>query len=138
MALIAGRDILLKVSDNAQNPNFVTIGGLRARNIKLNSKIIDATSAESVGNWRELIPNAGIKEASINGTGVFKDSASDAMVREVFFSQDARDWQLFITDFGILSGKFIVNSLEYGGNYDAEAIFSMEMVSAGSIGFTAL
>lgn len=138
MALIAGRDILMKISDNAQSPTFITVGGLRARNIKLNSKTIDATSSDSFGNWRELIPNAGIKDASINGAGVFKDSASDAMIREVFFSQDARDWQLLITGFGILSGKFIINTLEYGGNYDSEATFSIELVSAGSLGFTAL
>ncbi len=138
MALIAGRDILLKISDNAQNPNFVTIGGLRARNIKLNSKTIDATSSDSAGNWRELIPNAGIKEVSINGSGVFKDGASDALLREVFFSQDARDWQLLITGFGVLAGKFIVNTLEYGGSYDTEATFNIELVSAGEIGFNSL
>ncbi len=138
MALIAGRDILLKVSNNAQTPTFIIIGGLRARNIKFNSKTIDATSSDSAGNWRELIPNAGLKEVNINGSGVLKNSQSNSLLREIFFLQDVRDWQLIITGFGILTGKFAINTLEYGGNYDSEATFSIELNSAGEIGFSAL
>ena len=138
MALQAGRDILLKVSDGAQNPSFTTIGGLKARTIALASKTIDGTASDSPGSWRELLPEAGLKEASVSGSGVFKDLASDELVRLCFFNQHARDWQLIITDFGTLQGKFIVTALEYGGAFDAEATFSMTLTSAGQIGFTAL
>lgn len=138
MALQAGRDILLKISDNAQNPNYITIGGLRTRTIALSAKTIDGTSSESAGNWRELLPNAGLKEATISGSGVFKDSASDALVRTAFFNQEARNWRIIIPDFGQLDGSFIITQLEYSGNYDAEAIFSMTLVSSGALGFAAL
>ena len=138
MALQAGRDILLKISDNAQTPNFVTIGGLRARTIALSAKTIDGTSSDSIGNWRELLPGAGLKEATISGAGVFKDLASDEMVRSAFFNQDARNWQLIIPNFGRIDGSFIITQLEYAGNYDAEASFSMTLISAGALGFVAL
>lgn len=138
MALQAGRDVLLKISDGAQTPAYVTIGGLKARTIALSAKTIDGTSSDSTGNWRELLSGAGLKEASVTGSGVFKDGQSDALVRTTFFNQDAHDWQLIVPDFGILAGKFIITALEYGGNYDGEATFSMTLVSAGQIGFTAI
>jgi TP901-1 family phage major tail protein len=138
MALQAGRDILLKISNGAPNPEFTIIGGLRARTIALSSKTIDGTSSDSVGNWRELLPNAGLKEATISGAGVFKDIASDELVRAAFFNQDARAWQLIIPNFGQIDGQFIISHLEYSGNYDAEASFSMTLVSAGALGFVAL
>lgn len=138
MAIQAGRDILLKISDGASTPNFITIGGLRAKTIALSSKIIDATAFDSAGNWRELLPNAGVKELSVTGSGVFKDVASDELVRSCFFSQEARTWRLIIPNFAQFEGLFIINNLEYAGNFDAEATFSMTLNSAGQIGFTAI
>lgn len=138
MALQAGRDILLKIFNNETNPEFIIIGGLRARTIALSAKTIDGTSSQSAGNWRELLPNAGLKEATISGAGVFKDSQSDALVRLAFFNQEARNWQLLIPSFGQLEGQFIISQLEYAGNYDGEATFSMTLVSAGELGFVPL
>ncbi|MBN8649066.1 MAG: phage major tail protein, TP901-1 family [Caulobacterales bacterium] len=138
MALQAGRDILLKILDNAQNPNYIIIGGLRARTIAFSAKTIDGTTSESSGNWRELLPNAGLKEATISGAGVFKDSVSDDLVRNAFFNQEAKNWRLIIPSFGQLDGLFIISQLEYSGNYDGEATFSMTLMSAGEIGFLSI
>ena len=138
MTIQAARDVLLKISDGAASPNFITIGGLRARTIAMSAKTIDGTASDSVGNWRELLPNAGLKEVSVTGAGVFKDSAADELVRNAFFNQDAKEWKLIIPSFGTLSGSFIVSNLEYGGNYDDVATFSMTLNSAGQIGFSAL
>ena len=85
-----------------------------------------------------LLPGAGLKEATISGAGVFKDLASDEMVRSAFFNQDARNWKLIIPNFGRIDGSFIITQLEYAGNYDAEASFSMTLISAGALGFVAL
>ncbi|WP_395630590.1 phage major tail protein, TP901-1 family [Aquidulcibacter sp.] len=138
MAGQAGRDVLLKISDGATTPNFVTIAGLRAKTIALSAKSVDATSADSPNAWRELLAGAGLKEASVSGSGVFKDAASDALVRTSFFSQDRRIWRLIIPDFGTLEGPFQIAALEYGGAHDGEATFSMTLTSAGELGFLAL
>jgi TP901-1 family phage major tail protein len=138
MAGQAGRDVLLKISDGATTPNFVTIAGLRAKTIALSAKSVDATSADSPNAWRELLAGAGLKEASVSGSGVFKDAASDALVRTSFFSQDRRIWRLIIPDFGTLEGPFQIAALEYGGAHDSEATFSMTLISAGELGFVAL
>ncbi|WP_284360607.1 phage major tail protein, TP901-1 family [Candidatus Phycosocius spiralis] len=138
MAGQAGRDVLLKVSNGEVTPSFITVAGLRAKTIALSARSVDATAADSPGAWRELLSGAGLKEASVTGAGVFKDGASDALVRSSFMVQDRRIWQLIIPDFGTFEGPFQVAALEYGGAHDGEATFSMTLASAGELRFTPL
>ncbi len=138
MAGQKGRDILLKIGDGGQPESFVTIGGLRAKTIALAADSVDATDSDSVEAWRELLSGAGVKSATVTGAGLFKDSASDALAREAFFAQRAANWQLILPDFGVLSGRFLISNLEYSGDYDAEARFSLTLASAGPVAFTAI
>ena len=138
MAAQAGKDILLKISDGAQTPTFVTVAGLRARTISLNAKTIDATDSDSTGRWRELLAGAGVRSAAVAGSGVFRDAASDAQVRQSFFDQSARTWRLIVPDFGQLEGPFVVAALEYAGEHDGEATFALSLASAGAVTFTAI
>jgi len=79
-----------------------------------------------------------VKSASVSGAGVFKDAASDAMLRETFFAQASRSFQLMIPNFGALAGPFLVESLDYAGDHDGEAAFAITLASAGVLSFTAL
>lgn len=137
MAGQKGRDVLLKIGDGAEPQAFTAIAGLRAKTISLNARTVDGTSAESEDAWRELIAGAGVKSATVSGAGIFKDSASDAAMREVFFAQTARDWQLIIPGFGTLEGPFLIEALDYTGDHDGEAAFAVTLASAGAIGFAA-
>lgn len=136
MAAQAGKDMLLKISDGAGG--FVTVAGLRARTIALNARTVDATDADSAGRWRELLAGAGVRSAAVSGTGVFRDAASDALIREVFFSQAARTWRLIVPDFGTLEGPFLVAALEYAGEHEGEASFALSLASAGEVTFGAV
>ncbi len=138
MAMQRGKDILLKMEDPAGTSAYLTVAGLRARTISLNAKTVDTTNADSVGAWRELLPGAGVKSASISGAGVFTDSAADTAIRAVFFGQEARKWQIIIPDFGTLEGAMLIAALEYAGEFDGEAVYSLTLASAGAISFTAL
>jgi TP901-1 family phage major tail protein len=138
MAGQAGKDMLLKLSDGAPSPTFHTVAGLRARTITLNAQVVDATSADSPGRWRELLAGAGVRTASVSGAGLFKDAASDAQVRASFFAGDARVWRLVVPDFGTLEGPFQIASLEYAGAHDGEATFAITLASAGEISFAAI
>lgn len=133
-----GRDVLIKIGDGAEPEVFTTIAGIRAKTISLNARAVDGTSGESAEAWRELIAGAGVKSASVSGAGVFKDAASDAMLRETFFAQAARSFQLVIPSFGTLAGPFLVESLDYAGDHDGEAAFAITLASAGVLSFTAL
>ncbi|MBU1323621.1 MAG: phage major tail protein, TP901-1 family [Alphaproteobacteria bacterium] len=136
MAAQAGKDMLLKISDGAGG--FVTVAGLRARTIALNARTVDATDADSAGRWRELLAGAGVKSAAVSGTGVFRDAASDALIREAFFAQAAATWRLIVPDFGTLEGPFLVAALEYAGEHEGEASFALSLASAGEVTFGAV
>ena len=96
------------------------------------------TDAESAGQWRELLAGAGIKTASLSGSGIFKDGASDETVRSYFFNGTLRDWQIIVPDFGTIEGPFQITALEYSGQHDGELAFELALESAGSLTFTAL
>lgn len=135
MAAQRGKDILLKI-ENAPGV-FTTVAGLRARTISLNARAIDATDGDSTGRWRELLGGAGVKSAAVAGQGIFRDAASDALIREAFFDQAARTWRLIVPDFGTLEGAFLVSALEYAGEHEGEATFAISLASAGEVTFGA-
>ena len=136
MSAQRGKDILLKIE--GVPGAFTTVAGLRARTISLNARTVDATDGDSAGRWRELLGGAGVKSASVAGQGIFRDAASDALIREAFFAQEAKRWRLIVPDFGQLDGPFLISALEYAGEHEGEATFAISLASAGEIGFSSL
>ncbi|MEE3070187.1 MAG: phage major tail protein, TP901-1 family [Pseudomonadota bacterium] len=137
MGAQAGKDLLIKV-DQSGDGVFETIAGLRATRINFNAETVDVTSLESEGGWRELLGGAGMKSASISGSGVFKDAATDERARQIFFDGETPAFQVVIPDFGLVQGPFLVSSLEYAGSHDGEATYEIALSSAGALTFTAL
>lgn len=130
-----GRDLLLKL-DADQLGTFVSVAGLRARKIALNATTVDITNADSAGRWRELLEGAGTRAASLSGSGLFRDQASDASVRGLFFDGAIRPWAVVVPDFGTLQGLFQVTALEYAGRHDGEVTYDLALESAGELSFT--
>ncbi len=129
MSAQKGKDLLLKAAD--AGGVFVTVAGLRARQIAFNAETVDVTHSESAGRWRELLAGAGMRRAAISGAGIFKDEASDALVRQIFFDG-------IVPDFGTVTGPFQLSSLEYRGDHAGEVTFDLSLESAGQLAFTAL
>ena len=128
-----GKDFLLKVETGA---GFATVAGLRSKRIAFNSQTVDVTDQDSAGRWRELLAGAGVQRASISGAGIFKDAASDATIRQKFFSGEVSGWQMAVPDFGVIQGPFQIAALEYSGAHDGEVGFEIALESAGAISFT--
>ncbi len=99
---------------------------------------MDVTSLESEGGWRELLAGAGVKSASISGSGVFRDEATDERARAVFFNGEIPDFQVVIPSFGVIEGAFQITAIEYAGSHNDEATYEIAMASAGPLSFTAL
>ena len=135
MAAQKGKDLLLKIDDGTGA--FVTVAGLRSRQLRFNAETVDITHAESVGRWRELLDGAGVKRASVAGSGLFRDAASDALVRQIFFDGAVRDFQVILPDFGVIEGPFQVTALEFAGNHNGEVTYDLALESAGAVGFEA-
>ena len=131
-----GKDLLIKV-DILGDGSFVTLAGLRATRISFNAESVDVTSLESQGGWRELLGGAGVKSASISGSGVFKDADTDERARQLFFDGEIPEFQVIIPDFGTVEGPFQVTALEYAGTHNGEATFELALASAGALTFAA-
>ena len=131
-----GKDLLIKIGDGAAPENFTSVAGLRATTLALNATTVDVTNSDSVDMWRELLENGGVMSASISGSGVFKDAASDAALRTAFFGQALNDWQIVIPSFGTIAGPFKITSLQYDGPYDGELKLTLSLASAGALTFT--
>lgn len=132
-----GKDLLVKV-DMTSAGQFETVAGLRATRISFNAESVDVTNLESQGGWRELLSGAGVRSASISGSGVFKDAGTDERARQLFFDGETPDFQVIIPDFGIIEGPFQVTAIEYAGSHNGEATYELSMASAGALAFTAL
>ncbi|WP_323014409.1 phage major tail protein, TP901-1 family [Devosia sp.] len=137
MAAQSGKNMLLKL-DQTGSGSFLTVAGLRTRALAFNAATVDTTDQESAGRWRELLSGGGVKRASVSGSGVFKDAASDAQMRTLFFAGTIRNWQLTIPDFGVVAGPFQIVALEFSADHAGEVTFDLALESAGEVSFTAI
>ncbi len=136
MAAQKGKDLLLKV-DTTGGGAFSTVAGLRTKRLAFNAETVDATDSDSAGRWRELLAGAGVRRASVSGSGIFKDAATDATARQIFFDGTIRDWRVIVPDFGTIEGPFQLTALEYGGEHNGEVAYEMALESAGVLSFSA-
>ena len=134
MAAQKGKDLLIKIDDGSE---FVTVAGLRTRRLAFNAETVDITHAESAGRWRELLEGAGVKRAGVSGRGLFKDAATDALMRQTFFDGAVKDYQVVIPDFGTVEGPFQITGLEFAGEHNGEVTYELSLESAGALTFAA-
>jgi TP901-1 family phage major tail protein len=137
MSAQKGKDLLLKIDSDGLG-TFATVAGLRTKRLAFNSETVDVTDADSAGRWRELLAGSGVQRASVSGSGIFRDAASDVQLRSRFFNAQIVDWQLAIPDFGIVEGPFQITALEYGGSHDGELTFEVALESAGALSFASI
>jgi TP901-1 family phage major tail protein len=134
MAAQKGKDLLIKIDDGS---SFVTVAGLRTRRLAFNAETVDITHAESAGRWRELLEGAGVKRAGVSGRGLFKDAATDALMRQTFFDGAVKNYQVVIPDFGTVEGPFQITGLEFAGEHNGEVTYELSLESAGALTFAA-
>jgi len=133
MAAQLGKDVLVKIDILG---TFTTVSGARTKTLTLDQETIDVTNSDSAA-WREILQGgAGVRSASVEVEGVFKDSTGEEAVRAAFFAGTTPDFQFIMPDFGIFEGPFIVTSIEYSGEYNDAAMYTMSFENAGEITWT--
>lgn len=135
MAAVAGKDVLVKINDG--NGTYITLGGLRTRQLSFSADAVDITDQDSPGRWRELLSGAGTRHASISGSGLFRNGASDQSLRLGFFAGNIVGLSFIIPGYGTITGQFCLTALNYKSDYSGAAFFDMTAESAGVITFTA-
>ena len=135
MAVQKGVDVLLSI--NTTGSTYVALGGARTVSMSLNNQPVDATSASSTGQWRQLIDAAGILSMDATFSGVFQDDARDDDLLDAQMDRTLKNFRVTVPDFGTFTGGFIVTNLTYGGSHDGEATFEVSLQSGGQITFAA-
>ena len=133
MAAQRGKALLLKVDISG---TMTTIGGMRSTSMTLNDEAVDITNKDS-GSQRELLPAGGILSMSITASGVFTDSTAEQTLRSAYGTSSFKSYNVIVPDLGTYAGTFMIASLEYAGEYNGEATYSVTLESSGAVTFTA-
>lgn len=128
-----GKALLLKIDISG---TMTTVGGMRSTSMTLNDEAVDISNKDS-GSFRELLPAGGIQSMSISASGVFTDSTAETTLRAAYGTSTFKSYNIIVPDLGTYAGTFMIASLEYAGEYNGEATYSVTLESSGSITFSA-
>lgn len=141
MAKQKGRLMLIKIGD-AVTPTeaFTTLCGLRSKTFTINNSEVDVTTADCADPasalWTEVLE--GVKRISVSGNGYFKDDVNETtLVNLAMDDTPAGNFQIIIPAFGMFQGKFLVSSVEFGGEQEDGVTYSLSLASSGEVTFTA-
>ena len=132
MAAQKGAAFLLKISDGAATPSYRTVAGLRTTQMSITGDTVVVTNKDS-GGWRELLSGAGVRQVSVNAAGIFLGSAAETQIRDAALNGTVTDYQLSVEDGARMQGKFLIQRLDYSGDFNGERNYSLVLESSGAV-----
>jgi TP901-1 family phage major tail protein len=127
-----GSAFLLKISDGATPAVYRTVAGLRTTQLSITGDTVVITSKES-GGWRELLSGAGVRSVSVSAAGIFLGSAAEAQLRANAMAGTIDDYELSFEDGEKLRGRFLVQRLDYAGDFNGERNYTLALESSGPV-----
>ena len=127
-----GSAFLLKISDGATPAVYRTVAGLRTTQLSIAGDPVVVTNKES-GGWRELLSAAGVRSGAVSAAGIFLGSAAEAQVRSNAMSGVIDDYELSFEDGEKLRGRFLVQRLDYAGDFNGERNYTLALESSGPV-----
>ncbi|MCX7863496.1 MAG: phage major tail protein, TP901-1 family [Novosphingobium sp.] len=127
-----GSAFLLKISDGGSPPTYETVAGLRTTQMSVTSDTVVITSKDS-GGWRELLSGAGVRSVSVTASGIFLGSTAEARIRANAMAGTLDDYELSFEDGERLQGRFLIQRLDYAGNFNGERNYSLQLESSGEV-----
>ncbi len=85
------------------------------------------------GGWRELLSGAGVRSVSVSAAGIFLGSAAEAQVRANAMAGTLDDYELSFEDGEKLRGRFLIQRLDYSGDFNGERTYSLQLESSGPV-----
>ena len=132
MAAQKGKDLLIKI-DMTGGGSFTTFAGLRASRVSFNAETVDITNIASTGGWRELLPETGIRSATVSGSGVFVSESTVERAQKYFFDAEVPIFEIYMPGIGVFRGPFQITGLELAGTYDGEVTYDITLTSGGQV-----
>lgn len=128
-----GAAFLLKISDGAvPTPAYQTVAGLRTTQMSITGDTVVITSKDS-GGWRELLSGAGVRTVSVSASGIFLGSAAESQIRTNAMAGTLDDYELSFEDGAKLRGRFLIQKLDYAGDFNGERNYAMQLESSGEV-----
>jgi TP901-1 family phage major tail protein len=128
----SGSTFLLKISDGATPPNYQTVAGLRTTQMSINGESVVVTHKGS-GGWRELLSGAGTRSVSVSAAGIFLGSSAESAVRAHALAGTLEDYELSFEGGEKLRGRFLVQRLDYAGDFNGERTYTLQLESSGPV-----
>ena len=132
MSAQKGSAFLLKISDGADPAAYQTVAGLRTTQMSISGDAVVITNKAS-GGWRELLSGAGARSVSVSAAGIFLGSTAEAQVRANAMTGKIDDYELSFEDGERLRGQFLVQRLDYAGDYNGERNYTLQLESSGPV-----
>lgn len=132
MSAQKGSAFLLKISDGKRPITYQTVAGLRTTQLSINGDTVVVTHKDS-GGWRELLSGAGTRSVSVSAAGIFLGSDAENSVRSHALAGTITDYQLSFEDGSKLTGKFLVQRLDYAGDFNGERNYTLQLESSGLV-----
>ena len=127
-----GSAFLLKISNGGAPASYQTVAGLRTTQMSVTGDAVVVTSKDS-GGWRELLSGAGVRSVSVSAAGIFLGSTAEAQVRANAMSGTLDDYELSFEDGERLRGRFLVQRLDYAGDFNGERNYTLQLESSGQV-----
>ena len=127
-----GSAFLLKIGDGATPPAYRTVAGLRTTQMSINGDTVVVTHKES-GGWRELLSGAGVRSVSVSASGIFLGSEAEAAIRANALAGLVDAYELSFEDGAKLRGRFLVQRLDYSGDFNGERNYAVTLESSGAV-----
>jgi TP901-1 family phage major tail protein len=128
----SGAAFLLKITDGATPAVYQTIAGLRTTQLSINGDTVVVTHKQS-GGWRDILSGAGTRSVSVSAAGIFLGSTAENTVRTRALDGTLDDYELSFEDGAKLRGKFLVQRLDYAGDFNGERSYTLQLESSGPV-----
>ncbi len=127
-----GSAFLLKISDGGSPSAYQTVAGLRTTQMSVTGDTVVITHKQS-GGWRDLLSGAGVRSVSVSAAGIFLGSAAEAQIRANALAGTLDDYELSFEDGERLRGSFLVQRLDYAGDFNGERNYTLQLESSGQV-----
>jgi TP901-1 family phage major tail protein len=132
MSAQKGSAFLLKIGDGGDPQSYETVAGLRTTQLSINGDTVVVTHKES-GGWRELLSGAGTRSVSVSAAGIFLGSTSEDAVRGHALAGTIAAYELSFEDGSRMLGDFLVQRLDYAGDFNGERNYTLQLESSGEV-----
>lgn len=132
MSAQKGSAFLLKIGDGATPATYTTVAGLRTTQMSITGDAVVVTTKES-GGWRELLSGAGVRQVSVSAAGIFLGSDAENAIRGHALAGTIADYELSFEDGERMQGQFLVQRLDYAGDFNGERNYTLSLESSGSV-----